>query len=73
MQRFAVKIHTLCKVQILARFYNIKSADMKKKKKKPLPLYKALQNKEFFKEFTKNLPIDDKIGVQVLPNGAIIK
>ena len=40
---------------------------------KETPLYKALQNKEFFKEFTKNLPIDDKIGVQVLPNGAIIK
>jgi len=46
---------------------------MKKRKKKSIPLYKALQNKEFFKEFTKNLPIDDKIGVQVLPNGAIIK
>ena len=43
------------------------------KKKKKVPLYKVLQNKEFFKEFTKNLPIDDKIGVQVLPNGAIIK
>ena len=41
--------------------------------KESLPLYKALQNKEFFKEFTKNLPIDDKIGVQVLPDGAIIK
>ena len=44
----------------------------KKKKQKELPLYKALQDKEFFKEFTKNLPIDDKMGVQVLPDGSII-
>ena len=35
-------------------------------KKKSTPLYKALQNKEFFKEFTKNLPVDSTIGDQVL-------